>query len=204
VEHFPVVSDLLKAVDERLGRRWGTLLLLVAYVSVIAGLLTGLWKWFGAPLADFIPKLFGAGPIITQDDLAQVVSTATVFVVLTGAAAIIIPLVNNLSRRRVPQAAIDELADLRSEGIAVLNDVPKTADDVVRWHGRWTGWRDRVVASLGRNFTRAEMLSFDRLGVIAEVAFGFAATPEHRHYLMQLNKQLTILENLIQRHQERR
>jgi hypothetical protein len=61
-----------------------------------------------------------------------------------------------------------------------------------------------VVSFLSQNLTLAEKLSFERLGLIAEHRFGFALTPEHAHKLMMLAKQLTILENMIQRFQERR
>lgn len=204
MENIPVFSDLFRVVDERLGRRSGTLLIVMTYVAVMAGLLAAIWNFVGAPLSEFIPKVFSAGTIITQDNLAQVASTVTVFVVLAGAAVIVIPLINNLSRRRVPQAAIDSLAESRSEGVAILNDVPKGEGDVPRWRERWTEWKDRVVAELKRNFTKAETLSFDRLGLITPTKFGFEITPEHGHCLMMLSKQLTILENLIERHQERR
>lgn len=202
-ESIPVVSDFFKLVDQRFGRFWGTLLLLVTYVFIMSAALKAVWDWIGSPLAGLLISLFG-GRFITLDNLTSVLSTAIAGAVLAGTAAIIIPLVGNLTRRRVPQAAIDSLAELRSEGISILNDVPKDKDDVARWQKRWTEWKGRVVAELKRNFTKAEMLSFDRLGVIEEARFGFAVTPEHGHCLMMLNKQLTILENMIQRHQERR
>lgn len=203
MENLPVVSDLFKLIDERFGRFWGTLLLVVSYVAVIAALLSAIWKLIGAPLAAFLPTLI-TGSWVTMDNLGAVVSSAIIAAVLAGVAAIVIPLISSLSRRRVPQAAIDSLAELRSEGIAVLNDVPKGTDDVARWRNSWTEWKDRVVADLKRNFTKAEALSFDRLGLIAPTKFGFEVTPEHGHCLMMLSKQLTILENLIERHQERR
>lgn len=204
MENLPGFGDLFKLIDERFGRFWGSLLLLVSYIAVMAGLLAAIWKLVGAPIAAFLPNLFGAGPLITVDNLTSVIASSTAIAVLAGAAAIIIPLVNNLSRRRVSQAAIDSLAELRSESVIVLNDIPNGSADVVRWTKRWTDWKDQVVADLKRNFTKAETLSFDRIGILPITRFPFEVTPEHGHYLMILNKQLTILEDLIERHQERR
>jgi hypothetical protein len=111
--------------------------------------------------------------------------------------------IRSFRRRVVPQVAIDTLADFRSEGIRILNEIPNGPSAVADWEKKWKEWSDQVTAYLQANFTKAESLSFRRLGLVPENRFSFAVTPEHAHYLMQLAKQITILENLIQQHQER-
>jgi len=102
------------------------------------------------------------------------------------------------------QAAVNALARLRSEGVAIMSDRPNGSGDVPRWHARWADWGDQVVAELTRHFTEAEMLSFRHLGSIPAVSFGAAVDDRHNHYLMQLDRQLSILQKLIDQNQERR
>jgi hypothetical protein len=164
--------------------------------------------FIGAIVWPFLARNFGLGHgAISLDNIEAiiVVLVASIVILVLVFLVAAYAFVRAFHRRVVPQRLVDQLAEHRSEGISILNDRPADAHDVQRWHSRWTGWSQTVAAFLGGKFTRAERLSFERLGVIAETRFGtLAVTPEHGHYLMQLARQLTILELLIQRHLERR
>ena len=193
-------------------------------ISMVCGALfvvgIGLWWFFGKFVGEvlwpFLINIFGAKDTgITLDNIE-----AIIIVLITAVSLFIIVFIllsvgvlNFIRRRVVPQTVVDQLAELRSRGIHILNRRPHAADklsdqereDYVLhvWKKAWKEWGDEVVVFLGTHFTVAEKLSFARLGVIRENPFGSALTPEHNHYSMLLAKQITILEDLIQGQLER-
>lgn len=198
------VGKIIELVEKKFGPFWGGLLTLAVGATLFAGAVHFFWIWLVEPMGSFLAELLEGGPLVTVDNIGPIVSTVVVVVTFLLLTSILIPLVRNLTRHRAPQAAIDSLAELRSEGIRILNDRPANETGLPDWRQRWNAWAERVVKTLERDFTQAESLGFRRLGLIEERTFGFAVNPEHNHYLMQLAKQLTILENLIERHLERR
>jgi len=107
-----------------------------------------------------------------------------------------------LRKRVAPQWVIDRVAELRSDGISILNDRPTNErGDLNRWQAKWEKWRKEVADYLGDHFTRAEQLSFERLGLIQELPWGtLPISGPHAHYLNQLAKQIAILDTIIERH----
>ena len=210
------------AVESYLGKFWGRRLIQLAIIAVLLGVIGEGAKLFfkdliGDLIWPFLMRLFGGTTTgITMDNIEAIiivlVSALVLFVLMV--ALLIYVLAGSLRRRTVPQNVIDDLAELRSQGISILNRLPDNVDKLSQaekddyvdqdWHPAWTEWGNGVVDFLERHFTKAEKLSFRRLGVIREEQFGLALTPKHGHYLMLLSKQLSILEELIQRHQERR
>lgn len=144
---------------------------------------------------------------ITVDNIESIFATLilSVFafaVLATGAQFFVL---RHMRRRRVPQAVIDELAEFRSQGITILNTRPDSDAALSSWTVDWGAWADKVSDYLGEWFTKAEQLSFKRLGVIKEMTFGSGSyNAEHAYKLNQLSKQLSILENLVELHLERR
>lgn len=215
-----------KVIEKYLGKPLGRVLIRLTIVAGLLGItglgLTWFFKDFIAELLwPFFFKLFGAGDVgISLDNIEAIIITLVAAIVVLVLIFLIfaIGMWKAFRRRVVPQYAIDELAELRSEGIKILNTLPKkedipsdedqlekwTKDWADNWQTRWRLWVEKVLETLDRNFTKAEKLSFQRLGVFPERNLGFAVNPEHYQYLMQLAQQLTILENLIQRHLERR
>lgn len=205
LEQFPTIGPYLVKIS---------LLFLILLVVGFGG--TAFFGSFiGGVLWPFLTNLFGTTKSgISLDNIEAIiivlVSAVVFFVLIFG--LFVWLAIRTFGRRIIPQSIIDELADHRDKGIKILNDIPnnqgKMTDQekeqfVQDWKARWEQWRREVIATLDKSFTKAERLSFQRLGLIAEYSFHFAVTPDHNHFLMQLAKQLTILENLIALHQER-
>lgn len=101
----------------------------------------------------------------------------------------------------VPQAAVDALAELRSEAVHSIlnrrvksdNDLDKLADDTQQW------WQ-RVVDVLEKNFTKAEQLNFTRLGTVPMLQFGHAYDGRHAKILREFALQERRLLEIIARH----
>ena len=210
------------AVEKYIGKRWGRLLIRLAILAFLLGVIaTGSILFFRDFVGDvvwpFLTQLFGfTSTGITLDNIEAIIivlTAAIVFFVLVFAVFLYV-LAGAFRRRTVPQNIIDDLAEFRSQGISILNKTLAGAgtlnanvkDDYVEfvWRPAWSDWGDNVADFLGEYFTTAEKLSFSRLGVIQQIGFANAINGSHGHYLMQLSKQLTTLENLIDRYQERR
>ena len=212
---------LVDLIERRLGPRLGSVLIQAVIWATALGVIgIGLKLFFGDFVAGllwpFLSSLFGAAEEgITLDNIEAIIVTlvAAVVILVFVFVSLAIVMAKAFSRRVVPQEMIDALAEHRSRGIRILNTLPENSaalsaeerDAFVEvWRVEWTGWRQEVVQTLRTHFTKAESLSFERLGVIDEKPLNFALTAVHMHYLLQLSKQLRILEVLIQRHQERR
>jgi hypothetical protein len=176
-------------IENYLGKPWGRLFVKAVIVCGALGIIS-------VGLDLFLRQLVGqvVWPFISHFlGVAEHGVTVDNIVIIAGA----------LRRRSVPQYAIDDLAEFRSTAIHILNDVPKNQSDLQRWEKGWHDWRQTVVNYLDLHFTKAESLSFQRLGLIAGHNFGMAINPKHNHDLMMLAKQIVILEDMIQRHLER-
>lgn len=198
-------------MERRLGRpgRWlfNAALFMSGLFALAFTLRYILDEFIGQLIWPFFSRVFGGSTgALTLDSIEAVVltMTVTIAVLLIIMVGTFFLLVRTVRRRAVSQTAIDELAEMRSQGISVLNELPSKLGGFDKWTAKWEAWRNEVVSVLRDHFTKAETLSFSRLGVIREAPFGMAESPEHQHALMMLSKQLSILEGLIQRHQERR
>jgi hypothetical protein len=213
-------------IEAYFGKTAGRALNRTALLFLILGAIgLGGQLFFKNFIAEFIwpalEKLFGANEIgISLDNIeaiiAVLVASIVAFVVLF--AIVIMFFIKVFRRRVVSQETIDELAEFRSEGISILNlkfepsdgservptDVEADIFLTMTWEPKWTAWKGRVVAALEKNFTKAEQLSFERLGIYPARRFRRQMNPEHGHYLGQLAQQITVLEDMIQRYQERR
>lgn len=201
--------QLFRLIEERMGRRPARFLLnatiYLAFVAFSVWAIGLIWKHGVVPIFLFVRDILGVG--VTLDNLETLFITFALTLLLfamivVGSQHLILRF---LRRRTAPQWVIDKVANFRSDGIRILNDRPSNDENLKRWETTWRTWGQGVADYLGNHFSHAERLAFERLGLIPERQFGrLAFNSEHAHYLMQLAKQLTILEDLIQRQLERR
>jgi hypothetical protein len=199
-------SKWAELYEDHFGKKLGRLIIklllfttALAFLSFCLGFFLDFYKKYILPWASGFSIDTGA-----LGDITWLVSAAIVFAIFATAYGLItIALARIFKRRMVPQNIIDDLSEFRSEAISVLNNMPKNDDEFNAWEIKWTSWREGVRLFLEKNFTKSEALLFGRLGIIPEVQFGFAYNDKHAHCLKQLAKQITILENLINRHLER-
>ena len=181
---------------------------IVIYISWAAFVIWALSFIYRIVKPGFTAIIEGLAPGITIDNIETIITalliTVVIFSLIIASGQYLF--MRALRKRAAPQWVIDEVAEYRSKGISILNDRPISEESgLVKWHESWTNWGRKVSEYLGDHFTRAERLSFERLGVVPQLQWGsIPIDGEHAHYLNQLAKQLTILENLIQRHLERK
>lgn len=105
------------------------------------------------------------------------------------------------SARTVPQEAVDELAELRSEGVHDILNRPISTDSELEVLSEYDkDWWRRVVAVLEKNFSKAEQLNFTRLGTIPVVIFPHMFNEEHAKILREFALQERRLLDIIARH----
>ncbi len=101
----------------------------------------------------------------------------------------------------VPQTAVDELAELRSEGVhEILNRSISTEAKLKELSDYNKGWWGRIVAVLERDFSKAEQLNFTRLGTIPDIRFPHTFNEEHAKILREFALQERRLLDIIARH----
>lgn len=205
-------EKLAQMVEQYLGHRFGAFLVRAAIIcgalGVIAyGLVLFLDNLIGDVVWPFVVRIFGGSANgITLDNIEAVITTLIISLVLITTLYLILAFALLRANRRVhtPQYAIDRVAEFRSEGVSLLNDVPTNAAELITWKTKWTDWGAGATKYLEDKFTKSEALLFSRLGVIDVGTFSNAYNPEHNHYLMQLGKQLRTLENIVQSHLEKK
>ena len=199
-------------VVELFGPRLGRLLNQTAMLFLILGAIGIGGNWFfigfvGDVLWPVATQIFGVPESgISLDNIEAIilvlVAAVSFFVIVFS--LFVLLAIRTLRRRVIPQESIDQLAELRSEGIKILNRRPTDDSDLSQWEDGWREWAEKVVAFLKDNFTKAEQLSFTRLGLVPELPWG--ETPinaKHGHSLNMLAKQLLIIESMIETHQGR-
>ncbi|MDH3233881.1 MAG: hypothetical protein OEQ29_10150, partial [Alphaproteobacteria bacterium] len=107
----------------------------------------------------------------------------------------------SLRTSTVPQAAVDQLAELRSEGVHEILNRPITSEAESRELLTYSEkWRDRAIEVLENNFSRAEQLNFTRLGAVPNVVFPHAFDDLHAKILREYSLQERRLLDIIARH----
>ena len=102
---------------------------------------------------------------------------------------------------RVSQAAVDGLAELRSEAIHDILNHRVTADDEVAELAAFTKeWWQRVMNVLEQNFSKAEQLNFSRLGSVPNVIFPHSYNEQHAKILREFALQERRMLDIIARH----
>ena len=101
----------------------------------------------------------------------------------------------------VPQAAVDALAELRSEAVDEILNHPVTTDAELAVLASYTEqWCQRVETILEQNFSRAEQLNFTRLGAVPDFRFPHAYNAAHAKILREYAVQERRLLDIIARH----
>lgn len=99
------------------------------------------------------------------------------------------------------QELIDELAELRANGVQLFARRPACSTELKAWEGKLKEWRGSVVNHLSLpGFTKAERLKFEHLGSWKSMVIPWALDGEHLHLLQMLDRQLKILEEIIDKH----
>lgn len=101
----------------------------------------------------------------------------------------------------VPQAAVDQLAELRSEAIHELLNRPISTDAELKDLSVYTkDWHQRVNDVLEKDFSKAEQLNFTRLGAVPKVIFPHSYNDEHAKILREVALQERRMLDIIARH----
>ena len=190
-------------VEERHGRKAAgrivTAIMFGIYVAVAGGTIlvidqtitffTKVYRFFGAS------KIFETELAPAIIALILVIATLTIIIVLGG-----IVILNLAKRTMIPQHAIDELAQLRADGINEIFAVkPKDATDFGRWEFQYNDWQDKVKKHLEANFTKADFLRFLNLGRVELLPFADSMifSPDHLRLIRFMAKQLDIIEEFL-------
>ena len=100
----------------------------------------------------------------------------------------------------ISQEAIDQLAELRSEGIhSILNAPVQNQDEWEMLCAVKVEWWDRVKRHLEANFTKADELQFTRLGTVPLLTFPHVFNEGHakilREFAVQEQRLMDIVKN---------
>jgi hypothetical protein len=201
VNGFGGIGHIIELIEARFGRPWANIILLVVTLAVIGFCWWVVQRTLVAPLFSLIGGVLEGRALITLDNLAPVLLTTMALAVIALLGVSLIVILGTVRRKRVPQEAIDSLAELRSEAIhELLNRAVKNDAELVKWKTDQDSWCQRVLDVLKRNSTHADYLSFSRLGLIKPFKFPYAYNEDHNRELTHFAKRLTILEDLIRRY----
>ena len=191
------LEKVVAMLEERFGRIATTGLLLLIGLAIAAYSIHVIVTQMVLPLYEFVSSHLSGGLEIT---------IATVFYVTAfiAAAVILLPLLwIALTKRRISQAVIDTLAELRSRAIhEIYNAAIKTEAEFSEWKIRNDAWREEVISVLAKHFPKSEVLGFQRLGAIPLSMFPVFFNNQHMHELNMFVKRLSILEDIIKRYSQ--
>lgn len=101
----------------------------------------------------------------------------------------------------VTQAAVDQLAELRSDAVhEILNRPVRNNADLAKLQAYVEAWWNSVKAVLEANFSKAEQLNFTRLGSVPVVQFAHTYNEVHAKILREYALQERRLLDIIARH----
>ena len=191
-------EEFLKMIEESRGKKAADKLLGALVVGVycvvalaVLGVLAALW----AIMKEAI-FLFGG---LETPSIATVsaFTIALLSIVMATGGAIVLRL---LRRTAVSQAALNELAKIREDGINKLYaDTPANEADMPRWEREYRQWEKKVKKHLGANFPSADFSRFSNLGVILAVRFEptLIVNSHHEKLMRFFVKQLDTLEEIL-------
>ena len=146
-------------------------------------------------LVHRIGKTLGASPgnPASYEAALKAVTTAYTAAASTGEARVV--------AQAVPQSAVDELAELRSDAIHdILNRPVSTDGDVAELAAFTKEWWRRVMDVLEQKFSKAEQLNFSRLGSVPNVIFPHCYNEQHAKILREFALQERRMLDIIARH----
>jgi len=112
-----------------------------------------------------------------------------------------VPRMTTIAEERVPQEAVDKIAELRSEAIStILNRQVRSEAELAALTSVTNKWWESVKAVLETHFTKAEVLNFTRLGSVPDVVFPHSYNPQHAKILREFALQERRLLDVIARH----
>ncbi len=189
------LEKVVAMLEERFGRTATTGLLLLIGFAIAAYSLHIIVIHLVVPFYAFVSSHLSG---------VLEINIVTVFYVTAFIAAgvLLLPLVwLVITKRKVSQNVLDQLAELRSKAIREILNAKITTDDELRaWKTINEQWRADVINVLKDHFPKAEVLGFERLGVIQQLAFLSTYNGEHQHERDMFVKRLSIVEDIIRRH----
>ena len=193
----------LKMVEERHGRKMAGWVVTAIVFGIFVAVAGGTVLVLDQAIAFFgkIYKFFEESKVFETDlapaiiALILVIATLTIIIVLGG-----FVILNLAKRTMIPQQAIDELAQLRADGInEIFAKKPTDATDLGRWESKYNAWQERVKKHLEANFTRADFLRFLNLGRVEILPFdqSMIFSSDHLRLVRLMSKQLDIIEEFL-------
>jgi hypothetical protein len=186
----------LEMFEERFGRWPTTLLLLLIGLGVGAFAIYTFVFYFVIPVWGFVSAH------LPHPSLPEITSVTAIYVsAAIAAGALVVPaLVTFWRQRRVHQRVIDQLAELRTRGIAeILNGVVTSLYDYEKWKENDDAWTYEVLAFLQSHFPRAESLLFQSIGAFEPVVVPHAYNADHQFRLQLHIRRLFRIEDIITR-----
>lgn len=200
-------EKLLALVEARFGKTFANLVLLALCLVPFGLVIHFGWAWVVGPFFDWVSGFTTGQKLITAENALPILATFVFTLGIAITVSFIALLLRRMHRRVVPQALIDTLSDLRSQGIGIANERArcKTPADLTTWRDEWQAWRGNVVDVLNKPpFTKTEQLMFERLGLF-QTQGPYVAPMSNQDATDQQNltRELEILFFLIRTHQER-
>jgi hypothetical protein len=187
-----------------LGARWGAkkqlIPLLAAGISpdILQAPLSGLSALSCGSPSDLDQLLYQASEALSIQLEPTSVYQSKILDVLKYPLA---PRVSTLAEQRVPQKAVDEIAELRSEAITTLLNRPVRSDaQLAMLESDTKKWWESVKVVLDENFTKAEVLNFTRLGTVPTYVFPNTYNEKHAKIRREFALQERRLLDIIARH----
>lgn len=203
MENLSGLREFAKMIEERFGRTASTFLLGIVYLGIVGTIIGVLFKLIVIPIFDFTNTLF-ENPLSDglQIDILPTIITLAILTILFFLLFSFRKLVTIFNKRVISQETIDQLAEMRSEGVGIYANEAKD-ENPEEIKAKYDEWNIKVQKLLRDNFTKAEELSFSRLGAIRSENYTHAMNDEHNQMLRCLHRQLNTLDDLITRHQDR-
>lgn len=185
------LEKVVAVIEDRFGRRPTTGLLFLVALAIASYCIYIVFSYLVLPVYGFLSKYI-QGPEIT---------VATVFYTTAFIAAVIVlfPLAYVfLSRKKVPQAALARLAELRNEGIDTVYAVHVTNDQQFQeWKRTKQEWEQKLRGYIEKNFPKSDYLFASHLGAVKEHVIGRFFNGEHLNEINFVIRQLEIVEQIL-------
>lgn len=185
----------------KLGRLIATLLLALITLFAFLWLGYGCWEYGGKQLyAALSPAALSLPSIESVLTDVQAAVLTMMFMLIVYAAillAVLFVLVKKVFAKGVPQHALDQLLQLRNEGINTVYAVRiMNQADLDRWKIVKRVWETKLRNFIERNFPKSDYLFASALGVVPFQVIAGAFNEEHGRELSFVVRQLELVEQI--------
>ena len=107
---------------------------------------------------------------------------------------------SEIESHKPTQSALDQLSELRSEGIhQILNKPISSDEELEKLLAFSNNWTSRVLAHMDSEFSRTDALYVRDLGSLTAVSFANATGSRHNNILMNYSEREKRINNLLTR-----